>query len=266
MNDSLLITSKSNPKIKFIKELQKKKFRDEAGKFYIEGIRIVGDALFSDWSVDEIITAPDLLRSDFSRELVSRARAGKIPVIETSPEVFQSISAKDGPQGISAIVYKKVFELEELSRSGGTWIALESIQDPGNLGTIMRTIDAVGGKGLILLDHCVDPFSIESTRASMGSIFWIKTILASSQDLIDWLGRNQFHLIGSSDKAKVDFRQHKYDPGTILLMGSEQKGIGEALLAACEEVVSIPMRGKSDSLNLAVAAGIILYEVANQLK
>ena len=138
------------------------------------------------------------------------------------------------------------------------------MQDAGNLGTIMRTVDSAGGRGVVLLGNCVDPFSPEAVRASMGAIFSIDLIHADIDSFLDWQRKFQYLLIGSSDKGRIHYRSSSYAQDMILLMGSEQKGLNPALTDICSKIVAIPMRGSSDSLNLAVATGIILYEIMDQ--
>jgi TrmH family RNA methyltransferase len=259
-----MITSKTNPRIKFIKELRKKKTRDETGLFYVEGIRPVGAAFEAGWEIEEILVAPGLLRSDFALGMIDKAGKSGITITETSNDAFLSISEKEGPQGISAVVHQKFSSLNILEKIGSVWVGLESIQDPGNLGTIMRTADSSGMKGLILLDNCTDPFGMEAVRASMGAIFSIGIVLATFEMFQSWQNKSHFELIGTSDKAILNYRKIEYPANLILMMGSEQKGLTEPFINLCTNMVSIPMAGKSDSLNLAVATGIILYEILNQ--
>jgi TrmH family RNA methyltransferase len=259
-----MITSKANPRIKFIKELRKKKTRDKTGLFYVEGIRPVGMVFETGWEIKEILVAPGLLRSDFALGMIDKAGKSGITVTETSNDAFLSISDKEGPQGISAVVHQNFSSLDTLEKNGGIWVGLESIQDPGNLGTIMRTADSSGVKGLILLDKCTDPFGMEAVRASMGAVFSIGIVLATHEQFQFWQEKSHFEIIGTSDKAISNYRNIEYPINLILMMGSEQKGLSEPIVNLCANMVSIPMVGKSDSLNLAVATGIILYEILNQ--
>ena len=249
-----------------IKNLRDRKVRKETGLFYIEGIKPVGEALCSGWDIESIVIAPELLKSDFAQELVKKSEERHIDITAIDKEVFKSISEKDGPQGIGAVVYFQTVSLDRVKEIGGIWVGLDSVQDPGNLGTIIRTIDSAGAKGIILIGTCVDPFSLETVRSSMGAIFSAKIITTSSDDFLLWNAKTEIQLVGTSDKAGLDFRDSRYQADMILLMGSEQKGLNSALMNACSSMVSIPMLGKSDSLNLAVATGIILYEITSQLE
>ncbi len=188
-----------------------------------------------------------------------------IPILEVSAEVFLSFALKDGPQGIAGVVKQKWAKLDEIILSkGDLWIALDSIQDPGNVGTIMRTMDAAGGKGLIFLDHSTDPYDPTAMRASMGTLFTQKLVRTSFNDFANWIFKNQYAVIGTSDAASQDYHDTNYPNPVILLMGSEQKGLQEHHLKLCREVVSIPMQGIADSLNVSIAAAVVLFEINHQ--
>jgi TrmH family RNA methyltransferase len=259
-----MITSKSNPKVKLIRDLRDPRKRTENGLFFVEGIKLVGDSFSSKWKIESIIFSPELLRSTYGIETIEKARSADVEVVEVSKDVFQSISDKDGPQGIGAIVHLELSLLDKIASKCGVWVGLDSVQDAGNLGTIMRTVDSAGGRGVVLLGNCVDPFSPEAVRASMGAIFSIDLIHTDFDSFLDWQRQFQYLLIGSSDKGRMHYRSSSYAQDMILLMGSEQKGLNPALTDICSKIVAIPMRGSSDSLNLAVATGIILYEIMDQ--
>ncbi|HTX78633.1 MAG TPA: RNA methyltransferase, partial [Longilinea sp.] len=147
---------------------------------------------------------------------------------------------------------------------GDLYIALDAVQDPGNLGTILRTGDAVGGKGVILLDHSTDPFDPATVRGSMGAIFSQNLIKATLDEFGDWKKRNHCKVIGTSGAAEYNYHQYRFSTPMVLLMGSERQGLTENHIALCDDVVKIPMVGRSDSLNLAVATAVVLYEIFNQ--
>lgn len=262
-----MITSLTNERIKSIRKLQERKARQESGLFYIEGLRIVAEAMAhtSLEAVDTLLVAPELLVSPFGQQLISDQRARGVPVLEVSAEVFHRISLKEGPQGIAAVVRQRWQSLNQLRLSPGkTLVALDSVADPGNLGTILRTHDAVGGQGVILLDQSTDPYDPSAVRGSMGALFSQTLVRASFDEFADWKRQHGYPLVGTSDKASADYHAYQYPAELIVLMGSERQGLEERHLALCDEVVSIPMLGKSDSLNLAVATAIVLYEILNQ--
>ncbi|PKO00821.1 MAG: RNA methyltransferase [Chloroflexi bacterium HGW-Chloroflexi-4] len=262
-----MINSTSNPQIKLIRKLKDRKYRAESNFFFLEGVRIVIEALNAGEWITQLIVSRDLIGSAKAVEVVEEAECKGVAIMEVSKEVFESISGKDGPQGVAAVAQQKWTELDlNTPPLPGIWIALYQIADPGNLGTILRTLDGMGGEGVILLDHCTDPFDPSAIRASMGSVFSKKIIKSTSQTFMDWVKKNNILVTGTADSAKTDYRQYQYPKNGILLMGSEREGLPEALAAICNDVVSIPMAGNADSLNLAVASSIVLYEIAWQHK
>ena len=258
-----LITSHSNLLIKQIRSLRQRKGRDETGLFLVEGIHHVGEAAQAGWAIETLVYAPDQLTSDFARRLVDEQSQRGIRCVALTAELFSTITEKDNPQGILAVVSQRHLGLQdihpELLHYGA---ALVSPQDPGNVGTILRSLDAAGGDGLFLLDGGVDPYHASSIRASMGTIFWKTLVQASFDDFVDWVHHNGYQLIGSSAHARVDYRSFKTgEQPLILVLGSEQKGLSLEQMAACDVTLSMPMKGRVSSLNLAVAAGILMYNI-----
>ncbi|HEY7833481.1 MAG TPA: RNA methyltransferase [Ktedonobacterales bacterium] len=261
----MLIASASNPLIKQIRALRARKAREEAGVCWAEGIRIVAAAVEHGAAIERLVVAPDLLTSAYARDLAAAQRARGVPYTEVSAAVFASLSLKEGPQGIGAVVRQRWTALDTLAPGGELcWIALDAAQDPGNLGTILRTGDAVGAAGIILLGHAADAYDAAALRASMGAIFAQRLVRASFAELIDWKTRHSAALIGTSDAAPTDYQALRYPHPAILLMGSERQGLAPDQQAACDHLVRIPMTGTSDSLNLAVATAVALYEIYNQ--
>jgi TrmH family RNA methyltransferase len=269
-----MITSPSNEHIKAIRKLQDRKERQASGLFVVEGLRIVAEALEQAAQgrakIETLVVAPDLLVSAFGQQLVAEQRARGAPVLEVSAGIFQRISHKEGPQGIAAVMHQRWTPIAgaRLESSQGlashTWVALDSVADPGNLGTILRTHDAVGGQGVILVDQSTDPYDPAAARGSMGALFTQELVRANLAEFAGWKQQHGYPVIGTSDKAAVDYHAYRYPPQLILLMGSERQGLQEQHLALCDAVVRIPMLGKSDSLNLAVATSVVLYEILNQ--
>lgn len=260
-----MITSPANPTIKQIRKLSDRKERQQTGLFYVEGLRIVGEAVERGWKVASLIVSPELLSSLFGQQLVQKFQSSGGQVLEVGADVFRRISSKDGPQGIGAVVEQRWAQLEQTAPGEKQiWVALDAVQDPGNLGTILRTLDAVGGQGVILLDQSTDPFDPAAVRGSMGAIFSLQLVKTSFARFAEWKRFQRMTVIGASDKASSDYHYAAYPSRFVLLMGSERQGLQEHHLALCEQVVRIPMNGRSDSLNLAVATSLILYEVYNQ--
>lgn len=260
-----MITSTANPTIKLIRKLHEKKERLQTGLFYIEGLRIVIEALQQGAEVECLVVAPDLLTSEFGWQKVEEENRRGIQVLQASQAVFTSLASKQNPQGIAAVVRQRWQDASSLRlASQDLWVALDSVADPGNLGTILRTNDAVGGKGVILLDNSTDPYDLTTIRASMGAIFSQGLVKTTFEQFLQWKQDHDYALIGTSDRASADYCQASYPLPMILLMGSERLGLSEEHMRACDQLVSIPMVGRSDSLNLAVAAGVMLYEIFNQ--
>jgi len=260
-----MITSLSNPTIKQIRKLRERKERQQSGLFFVEGLRIVGEALDSKWHIELLIYSPTLLNSLFGQQLIEKFQTSGGRVLPVSEEVFISLSSKDGPQGIAAVIHQKWAELEDIvPQDEEIWVALDSVADPGNLGTILRSNDAAGARGVILLDQCTDPYDPVSIRASMGAVFNQVLIRASFQQFANWKKIHFIPVIGTSDKAKIDYHFFDYPNRMVLLMGSERHGLQEKHFAICDETVAIPMLGKSDSLNLAVATALCVYEIYNK--
>jgi TrmH family RNA methyltransferase len=254
-----LITSLSNPLVKQARSLRYHKRRAESGFFLVEGIHHVGSAIEAGWDIEAILYSPDLLTGEFAHSLLDRAQHSGLPTQLVSAQVMESLAEKDNPQGILALVKQHTMSLDDLGtiHSG---VALVSPQDPGNVGTILRTVDAVGVDALFLLDGGVELYHPTCVRASMGTLFWKPVVQASYIEFVDWAGGKGTCLIGTSARATTDYRE--FDPGEspwVLVLGNEQKGLSEEKISACDVIVSLPMRGKISSLNMSVAAGILLY-------
>jgi TrmH family RNA methyltransferase len=256
-----LISSHSNPLVKQVRALRQKKGRAESGLFLVEGIHHVREALKSGWQVEALLAAPELLTSDYARQLLEDADRVGIRTVHLPASLFETLAEKENPQGLLAVTRQRFSSLADLSPQDLTWgAACVSPQDPGNVGAILRTLDAVGADGLFLLDGSVDPFHPSAVRASMGAIFWKPLIQASFESFVSWCKSHQYLLVGASARVSLDYREFRRGgKRAILLLGSEQKGLSAEQLAACDVTLSLPMRGRTSSLNLAVAAGVLLY-------
>jgi TrmH family RNA methyltransferase len=260
---SELITSPANPLVKQIRSLRQKKGREQTGLFLVEGIHPVGEAAEAGWDLETLVYAPDLLNSDFALHVLDGQSRRGIRCVALARDLFTTISGKDNPQGILAIIHQRHLALEDVSPHHFAFCAAAvSPQDPGNVGTLLRTLEAVGANGLFLLDGGVELYHPSVVRASMGALFWVPVIQASFIEFVQWVRRHHFRLVGSSAHAGTDYRQFQWgDQPAILLLGNEQKGLSPEQTAACAGLVSLPMKGRASSLNLAVAAGILLYRM-----
>jgi TrmH family RNA methyltransferase len=260
-----MITSTANLAIKAIRRLRERKERQASGLFYCEGLRIVGDAFDHKADFDCVLAAPELLQSEFGLSLLEKAASRNIPVVELSAGVFTWLSQKDHPQGIAAVCKQSWTELDHLRIEPGKLVtALDSVADPGNLGTIMRTLDGTGGKGVILLDQSTDPYDPGALRASMGSLFNLQITRSSLAEFAGWKKQTGVRVIGTSGASREDYHGYPYPDPMVLLMGSERQGLTPEHIQLCDGMVSIPMVGSADSLNLAVATAVVIYEVFNQ--
>lgn len=257
------LTSRQNPRLKEIRALRQRKARDESGLYLVEGIRHVGEAVSAGALIETICYAPDQLSSPFARQLIAAQQSRGVACLEVSADVFTSLAEKDNPVGIIAVVRQQLATLDQLDPTNFPWgIALVSPQDPGNIGTILRTVDAVGASGLLLLDGGADPYHPGCVRASMGALFWYPLVRATFGVFYDWAKRLEYTRYATSTRGIVDYRdQGIYRQPGILVLGSERQGLSPEQIAACDVLVRIPMQGKVTSLNLSVAAGVMLYEM-----
>ncbi|MBW6466623.1 MAG: RNA methyltransferase [Brevefilum sp.] len=262
-----MITSFSNPKVKAIRKLEDKKYRSTSGEFFIEGLRTVGEAIQTSAPIQSLVVAPELLVSEFGRSLLEHPTVTAVEKVEVSGEIFEKIAHKQGPQGIGAVVKQSWQSLKTLSiNPTDLWVALDQIADPGNLGTIMRTADGVGCRGIITLGASTDPYDPNAVKASMGSIFSLELIQSDWGSFRSWQVEHKLGLVGTSDRAPSDYQAVNYALPLVLLMGSERHGLPGEMIDACDALVRIPMRGRADSLNLAVATAVVLYEIYNQTR
>ncbi|KFB11406.1 TrmH family RNA methyltransferase [Nitratireductor basaltis] len=258
------ITSLSNPIIKDIKALALKKFRDRERSFMAEGLKLVLDAMDNGWTIRTLVYAKAGRGNAAVEKAAARTVASGGLVLEVSEKVLSSITRRDNPQMVVGVFEQRYHRLEDVSSAkGDVWVALDRVRDPGNLGTIIRTVDAVGAKGVILVGDCTDPFSLETVRATMGSLFSVPLIRTDEERFLKW--RESAYdgmMAGTHLKGSVDYRSVDYaDKPMLLLMGNEQKGLPDSLAERCDRLVRIPQAGRADSLNLAVATGVMLYEI-----
>ena len=260
---SPVFVSRNNPKIKQIRSLRQRKGRDETGLFIVEGIRHIGAAVEAGMQIDSLCYAPDLLSSAYALEMLAQQQARGITCLALETATFTSLADKENPQGILAVVRKPAWALNQLHPGNFPWgVALVAPQDPGNIGTILRTIDAVGASGLLLLDNSADPYHPSAVRASMGALFWVPVIQASFAHFLQWSKGNSYTLFGTSAHDSRDYRlvEQVHFP-LILLLGSEREGLSPEQRQACDQLLRLPMHGRATSLNLAVAAGVMLYAI-----
>jgi TrmH family RNA methyltransferase len=257
-----LISSLHNSHIKQIRALRSRKERERTGQFFAAGIQIVVEATRQGAGVETLVVAPKLLTSRLGREVVGQLRHAGVACLEVTPEVFDSLTERESAQGLGAVVRQRWERLSCVQLNDERcWVVLEGVQYPGNLGAILRTSDATGGAGVILLGATADPFDPTALRASTGAIFSQRLVRANLAEFAAWRGRQIALVIGTSPAASADYRSIRYAAPLVLALGSEGSGLSAELRALCDRTIRIPMVGQSDSLNLAIAAALVLYEV-----
>lgn len=264
----LTITSVANDRIKAIRALAMPKERRETGLFVGEGLKLVTDALEEHWPIDALVYATEVADQPAVQRAAVTARARGADVLLVGQAVLEKISRRDNPQMVIGVFKQRLAEHTAV-RPGksGVWVALETPRDPGNVGTIIRTVDAVGAEGVILVGPSVDPFSIEAVRATMGSLFHVKLVRMTEAEFLAMRAGWPGIVVGAHLSGSQDYRATDYSRPVLLLMGNEQSGLTEPLATACDQLVRIPQAGRADSLNLAIATGVMLFEVRrNALK
>lgn len=261
-----LILSASNPVIKRAKSLRDKKYRRAEGAFLAEGLRILTEAHDAGVLPDQLFYAHDRDIHPLTEQLYSATLAHGGEVIATSTDILSRLSGKDNAQAMVGVYSDRLTPLDALDRSvAPIWIVAQAMRDPGNLGTILRTSDAVGGGGVILVDDCVDPFSVETVRASMGALFTQAMVVTRWDIFLAWLRSGPGQLVGTSlAPGTVDYREPAYAAPTFILVGNEARGLPPEYEAACDVRVKIPMLGKADSLNAAVATAVMAYQMLDK--
>ncbi len=258
------ISSLQNERVKLIRSLEMRKVRRGTGPFVAEGASVLVAARDAGWQPKMLVVLAGSATSGIARELLDWAQAAGAECLEVSEAVLGKLAAKDNPQtmlGVFAQRRSRAPVFESIP-ADGLWIALEGVRDPGNLGTIIRTADAVGAAGVALIGNCVDAYARETVRATMGSIFNVPLVRLTLEECLPWVARWAGDVVGTHLDATEDFRARAYRAPTLLLMGSEGPGLSAELSAACTRLAKIPMAGRLDSLNLAVATGLMLYEIA----
>jgi TrmH family RNA methyltransferase len=256
------VTAFSNSTIKRLRSLRDKKHRRAEGLFLAEGLRIIAEARDSGRLPEIIAFAAEGAKHPLAAQIIAATEAAGGEAIETTPDVLSKMSGKDNPQMLLGAYRQPETSLHRLNRAAAPiWIAAQALRDPGNIGTILRTGDAVGAGGLILIDECADPFSVEAVRASMGALFTQEIATARWAEFLPWLRSGAGQLVGTSLKATNDYLEASYEQPCFLLIGNEQQGLPAAYEAECDLLVKIPMAGRADSLNAAVAAAVMAFAV-----
>ena len=258
----LEVSSLQNPVVKKIRSVATRKGREREGSFWAEGIHITLEALETGWPVERLVWCPDLLTSERARKAVESADIDKVTVNEV---VFRKVSGRENPSGLGALLKTVRRSLGALTVGAESYVLLlDRPRDPGNLGTIIRTAASAGVDALVIVGSSTDPYDPRSVRAAMGALFALPVVTEGKvEGFLAWADDHGLRLVGSSAKGDVDYRDADYTRPIAMLLGSEQHGLDEELVSAAHVNVRIPMIGRASSLNLAAAAAVLAFAVAD---
>jgi RNA methyltransferase, TrmH family len=266
MNDKKypFVSNPRDPRFLTLQSLQTPHGRSRSGLCIIEGIRHVSRA-FEHTTLESIFLEPSALSNRFGKKLARRIRTKGVPGVRLSHQLYRDLTLASDPQGIGAVLRQNWISLNELpAERNAIWIAAESIESAGNLGTIIRTAEAAGANGLFVLGPDCDPFDPATIRASMGSLFSQRLVRCPIREFTEWAKSHRIAIVASSPTGLMDYKALRYRFPAAIVIGSEKRGLSEQLLDCADFIVRIPMQSGCDSLNVAVATGILLFEVASQ--
>ncbi len=253
-----LVTSLTNPTVKAVRALHMRRTRDESGLFLVEGLRSIAEAVALGHAPRTLLYGA----AAADHPLLAEAAAKAAETLLVTEAILAKISRRENPQTVLGVFEQRAIDLGDIEPDGARcWVGLEAVRDPGNLGTIIRTADAAGCGGVILVGDCCDPYSVECVRATMGSLFALPILAATRDAFLDWRRGWPGAVVGTLLSAETDFREAPYRDPNLILMGNEQAGLSPPIAEACDITVRIPMRGRADSLNLAIATGVMIYAV-----
>lgn len=268
MNEKHL-TSLQNPLVKQVLHLRDRHERDETKKFLIEGYREVFRAEQGGWGIDQLLICPELFLGSNEPSLIERIASRGTQIIVVSEKIFRKISYRDRPDGLLAIAPQRHLRLSDFEENNKGalspfYVVAEAIEKPGNLGTILRSSDAVGVTGLIVCDRCTDIYNPNVVRASVGTLFTVPTVEAKGEETLQWLKKEGIAILAATPSATVEFTQVDLTRPIAIAVGTEQLGLSERWMAEADLQVRLPMKGVADSLNVAMATTVLLYEVLRQ--
>ncbi len=256
------VTAFSNTTVKRLRALRDKKARRAEGLFLAEGLRILAEARDSGILPEIVAFSDEGAKHPLAMEIVAAVEAAGGDAFRTNDEILTKITGKDNAPLLLGAFRQPEVSLDRLDRpASDLWLVAQALRDPGNLGTMLRTGDAVGAGGLILIDDCADPYSVEAVRASMGAIFTQQVAAASWSEFVAWLRGSPAQLVGTSLNTDTDYLEATYDKPCFLLVGNESHGLPAAFEAECDSLVKIPMAGRADSLNAAIAAAVMAFQI-----
>lgn len=267
----MYITSSHNPRIKHVIHLREKRVRDREGLFLVEGFRELKRFTDKGLKAIELFICPSLFLGENENELIDIVQARGAEVLQCDEKLFRKISYRDRPDGLLAIAPQKKVSLEEffsthLFKKNPFLVIAQSIEKPGNLGTILRSCDAAGVDGLIICDQCTDIHNPNVVRASVGTLFTVPVIEAKSEDTLKMLKLKKIATLAATPQAEQEFTEVDLTQGIAIAVGTEQYGLSKEWMSQADILVKIPMFGVADSLNVAMATTLLLYECIRQRK
>lgn len=262
-----IISNPGDSRFLTLRWLQTPQGRSQTGLYVIEGIRHLARAVEHHVPIESVFLDPSVLSNPFGQKLARRLRKRGIPGIRLSPQLYRDLTLAAEPQGIGAVLCQQWTPPSNIRvEPNSLWVAVESIESPGNLGTIIRTSEAAGSSGIFVLSPDCDPYDPATVRATMGSLFAEKVIRCPPHGFIAWAKLNKVAIVASSPDGLMDYKGIRYRFPAVLVIGSEKRGLSGQVLEAADYVVRIPMKGYCDSINAAVATGVLLFEMASQRK
>ncbi len=258
----LEITSLQNPKIKHLNSLRERRERDRTKEFLIEGYRELLRAVDAGWQMTQLFFCPEFFLGTNEQPLIDRIERQGAHLIKCPKNVFEKISYRDRPDGLVAVSIQNTTPLLQLKNN--FLIVAEAIEKPGNLGTILRSADAVGVDGLILVDKCTDLFNPNVVRASVGTLFSVPIAEATGDEALEWLKSNQIQILAATPHANYEYTEVDLTGPLAIALGTEQLGLSDRWMKNADLQVKIPMLGIADSLNVAMATNVLMYEALRQ--
>lgn len=262
-----IITSPHNKFIKMAVSLKLKKFRDELGLFIVEGVRLVEEAAHSNWLVETCIYTNEALQQERVQKIVTDLQSKNCRMIQVPTTIYEKITDTKEPQGILGIVQKNKHQFSDIfvNEKNPFLVILDELQDPGNVGTIIRTAAAAGCTGILLTKGCTDVFANKVVRGSMGSIFHVPVFEGlTNDDVISYCAQHNIDILATSLESSNIYYKVDFNKGIAVVFGNEGNGVSPKLLENSQERLYIPLLGRVESLNVAASAAVILYEVVRQ--
>ncbi len=261
------ITSMQNSKVKQAIQLANRRTRNQTNFFLIEGYRELSRAVQAKIKVISLFICPNLFLGTNEKALIEQIRQNKAPIYHCSESVFKKISYRDRPDGLIAIAQQMNYPLRSMQLSPNAFVVIaEAIEKPGNLGTILRSADAAGVDGVMVCDRCTDIYNPNVVRASVGTLFTTSVVEATSQEVLDLMREHKIKIVAATPSASQEFTQADLTGPIAIAVGTEQLGLSDFWMKQADICVRIPMHGIADSLNVATATTLLLYEVIRQRK